>query len=137
MKKEENFKLEIKPFVKKDRQKYKIIKVTDIQYHSTNKRPTKKIGNVASKNQDSLTPYRAYTDMKDWNVPREQQKAMIIEMLHNDKSYVDFVIEQEKLGYKILLEIPEEIPVTLGDDTEEFLKSKKGKRIVRWISKNK
>jgi hypothetical protein len=129
--------LEIKPFVKKEGQKYRIIQVSDIQYHSTVKRPTQNIGKIASKNQNTLTPYRAYTEAADWNIPREQQKAMIIEMLKNDPSYVEFIKNQEKLGYKVLLEIPDPIPLRFGNDTLEFLKSKKGKRIIRWFAKEK
>lgn len=135
MDQEEKFKLEVKPFVQKKGQKYKIIAVTDIQYHSSVKRPTKSIGKVANKNQESLTPYRAYTEAKDWNVPREEQKKMIIEMLQNDPSYIEFIKKQEQLGYKVLLEIPDPIPLKLGNDMEEFLNSKKGKRIVRWLAK--
>lgn len=132
---QEEFRLEVKPFVRREGQKYTRIAVTDIQYHSSVKRPTKSIGKVADKNHESLTPYRAYTEMKDWDVSREQQKAMIIEMLQNDPSYIEFIKKQEQLGYKVLLEIPDPIPLKLGSDTEEFLNSKKGKRIVRWLAK--
>lgn len=124
-----------KPFVKKEGQKYRKITVTDIQYHSNNQRPTKSIGKVAEKNQKTHTPYRAYTEPKDWNVPREKQVEMIIEMLRNDPSYIEFVREQEKLGYKVVLEIPDPIPIKLGKDAEEFINSKKGKRVIRWLAK--
>jgi hypothetical protein len=128
-------KLEFNPFIKKEGQKYKVILITDIQVHSNIKRPTA-IGKVAAKHQDKFTPYRAYTSFIDWNVPREQQKQMILEILQNDSSYVDYIVEQEKQGYKILLEIPDPIPLLLGKDTEDFLRSKKGGRIARWITKN-
>ncbi len=130
-------KLQFNPFIKKEGQKYKIIAVTDIQYHSNTKRPTNFIGKLAEKNQGSSTPYRAFTEMKDWNVTREKQKEMIVELLQNDQSYIDFIKDQEEKGYKILLEIPDPIPLRLGADTEEFLNSKKGKRIIRWLAKEK
>lgn len=135
MDQEEKFKLEVKPFIRREGQKYTTIAITDIQYHSAVRRPTKLIGKVANENQKSLTPYRAYTEMKDWDVPREQQKVMIIEMLQNDPSYIEFIKKQEQLGYKVLLEIPDPIPIKLGSDTEKFLNSKKRKRIVRWLAK--
>lgn len=135
MDQEEKFRLEVKPFVKKEGQKYTTILITDIQQHTSTRRPTKSIGKVASKNQETFTPYRAYTEKKDWNVPREQQKTMIIEMLQDDPSYIDFIKEQEQEGYKVLLEIPDPIPLKLGSDAEEFLNSKKGKRVIRWLAK--
>lgn len=68
-----------------------------------------------------MTPYRAYTELKDWDVSRERQKQMIIEMLQDDPSYIEFTKEQEKLGYKILLSIPDPIPIKLGDDMKVSL----------------
>jgi hypothetical protein len=124
------------PFIKKKGQKYRVISITDIQVHSSIKRPTA-IGKVAAKHQDKYTPYRAYTSFTDWNVPREKQIQMILEILQNDSSYNDYYLEQEKLGYKILFDIPDPIPLLLGKDTEDFLNSKKRGRFVRWSAKNK
>lgn len=132
-----DFQLDFKPFIEKKGQKYRVIVITDIQVHSDVKRPTNSLGKVSEKGQSMNIPYRAYTSIKDWNVSRGKQKEMILEMLRRDSSYIDFVKKQEEQGYKILLEIPDPIPLLLGKDTKEFLNSKKGKRIIRWISKNK
>ena len=46
------------------------------------------------------------------------------------------VMEEQKNGYKVLLELPKEIPILAGKDTIEFLASVNGKRILRGLAKN-
>ncbi len=131
------YKMEAKPFIQKDGVKYKTIQVTDITLHSDHLRVTANIGDKIKKAFDINRAGRFYEDsvLKD---VLENQRKYILEKLSNDPSFREFVLEEERNGYKILLDIPKEgVPVLAGKDTVEFLNSKNGKRVLRGLAKEK
>ena len=132
------YKLELKPFVKKEGWKYKIIQITDIAVHTTQTRPTASIGNKIALAFKKNAPGRIYglMDKDKAAASPSERKAALVEAMKHDPSFLEMVQESERNGYKVLLELPEEIPVIFGADTVEFIASVNGKRILRGLAKN-
>lgn len=131
-----NYRLELKPATLKDGQKYKVIHITDLAFHSAPKTPTPSLGKKIQKASIKEEPGRFYAPI-DLSAIADP-KAYVIERLKQDPDFVKMVQEEEANGYKVLLSLPEAgIPQVLGKDTEEFLASKNGKRILRGIAKGK
>lgn len=131
------YKAELKPFVKKDGQKYKVIYLTDLKLHTAPKRQTLSFGKKVRESFQSNTPGRIYNHLPK---PLETQNnnSSILHALKFDPDFVRMVQEEEAKGYKILIGMSNEgIPVLPGEDTIEFLDSKNGKRLLRGLDKNK
>lgn len=128
--------LQLTPFEKRDGVKYKIIQITDVTFHTNQMSPTSSIGEKVKKSFVKNAPGRAYN-----HINKEvlfDQKAYIIDYFKNDPEFVQYVQDEEKKGYKILLGFPKEgIPNVLGKDTIDFMNSVKGKRILRRLYKNR
>lgn len=136
------YKLELKPAQIKDGQKYKIIQITDITLHSPGRRPTKSVGEKVKKAFDKNEPGRIYQNLEKIDSDTEQHegyfKISILDQIHKDPSFMKMLKEEESKGYKVLLSIPKDgIPIYEGKDSKEFIDSKKGKRILRKIAKDK
>lgn len=129
-------KLEIKPFIKKEDFKYKAIKITDITLHSNKRLGNSLAGDKIKKAFKFMSPGRIYSNSLPQNLD-SGRKEYIIDLLKLDKSFIDYIREEESKGYKILIALPDEgIPVLMGNDTKSFIQSKNGKRIIRGIDKN-
>lgn len=117
---------------KKEGWKYRRILITDVMLHSNKYRPSNPAHAVETafkKNGQG----RIYSKL---NKPDESSKAMVIEILKSDPEFVNYIKEQEAQGYKVLVELPKDgVPMLLGPDTVDFLKSIKGKRILRRLAK--
>lgn len=130
-----DYQLQIKPFERKDGLKYKIIKLTDISFHSSKRQPTKSIGKKVRQAFERDEPGRFYGLMTQELVKSGNLVKAISEYIARDLDFLKMVQEEEKKGYKILLELPKDrIPFRLGGDTVEFLQSKNGQRIVRYLN---
>lgn len=128
--------IELKPFIAKDGQKYKIIEITDIALHTSLKRTTLSHGKKLEKAFRDMEPGRIYSPVEG-NVVMKNE-AFDINLLMMDEDFVRMVQEEEAKGFKILLGFPKTgVPIVSGSDTEEFLKSKNGKRISRGLAKEK
>lgn len=131
------YKAELKPFVKKDGQKYKIIYLTDLKLHTARKKPTLSLGKKIRESFQNKTPGRVYDHLPK---PLEMQKdnSFVLRALQFDPDFMKMVQEEEAKGYKVLIGMPKEgVPVLLGEDTIEFLDSKNGKRLLRKLDRNK
>ncbi|MFA6466763.1 MAG: hypothetical protein WCV71_02820 [Patescibacteria group bacterium] len=131
-----DYKLEVKPFKRQDGVKYKVIQLTDFALHTSDKQPTKYIGKKVKHAFDQNRPDRVYgpiinnghTPSADW----------FLENLYKDPSFIKLLQKEEKKGYKVLISIPKDgLPIAIGKDTENFIKSKNGQRIIRKLAKNK
>ena len=117
--------------------KYKVIQLTDIQLHTSLKRPTPSFGKKVRQAFESNTPGRVYNSISK-PLPRQDDNSFILEMLKLDPDFVKMVQEEEAKGYKVLIKMPEEgLPIFPGEDTTEFINSKNGKRILRKLDSNK
>ena len=130
-----DYQLQLKPFEKKDGFKYKILQITDIALHSSDRQPTKSIGKKIQQAFEQKQPGRLYGFSTKELTDREGFIKMLENAVKSDPNFLKIIQEEEKNGYKILLEISEMgIPVTLGKDAEEFINSKNGQRVIRGIN---
>lgn len=124
----------LKPFQQEDGIKYKIIHLTDFKLHSTHKNPTPSTGKKISKSFQNKMPGRIYTSLPK-SLAVKNDNSFILEALKLDSDFVKMVQEEEAKGYKVLISIPKEgVPVYLGEDTIEFIKSKNGQRLIRKLA---
>lgn len=131
-----NYKLQLKPASMKNGQKYKIIQITDLQFHTTKKTTTPLIGKKIQKAFNTNKPNRIYS--KIGNSAVSDSRTLTVELLKMDPDFIRMVQEEEAKGYKVLLALPNQgIPVSPGKDTVEFMNSKNGKRVIRGLAKEK
>jgi hypothetical protein len=131
-----DYKVELKPFVRKDGVKYKVIQITDVALHTTRKTPTPLVGKKIQDALEKNKPDRIYSHMEKPVI--SDNRTFTINMLKTDSDFMRMVQEEEAKGYKVLISLPKEgIPVVLGKDTVEFINSKNGKRILRGLAKEK
>ncbi len=127
--------LQLKPHKPVHGQKYKVIEITDFLVHTTKHPPLKSVGRKVAKAFRKDEPGRIYSPTtgdigKDWSV--------FAENLQKDPSFVEYVQQEQSNGYKVVLQIPKEgVPVKFGPDTQQFLASKSGKRLLRRLAKEK
>jgi hypothetical protein len=130
------YRLDLNPAIIKDGQKYKVIHITDLSFHTAKKTPTPSVGKKIQKASLEEKSGRFYGPIDLAAVA--DPKTYVIEKLRQDPAFLKMVQEEEVKGYKVLLSLPNEgIPQVLGKDTVEFLESKNGKRVLRGIAKNK
>lgn len=131
-----DYKLELKPATPKNGQKYKVIQITDIALHTGKKTPTPSVGKKMRQAFTAGKPDRVYSPLKKPDTA--DSRTFIIELFKQDPDFMAFVREEEAKGYKVLLSLPKDgIPVVPGKDTVEFIHSKKGKRVLRRLAKEK
>lgn len=134
-----NYQLQLKPFVRKDGTKYKVLQITDIALHTKPHRPTpiaKRIKDAFAKNK----PGRVYSPMSDVQIDASSEGARVYidQLLQRDPELVRMIQEEEAKGYKVLIGLPKGgIPIQLGKDAEEFIHSKNGKRLLRGRARGK
>lgn len=127
--------LQLIPFIRKEGFKYKSITLTDITMHTAKKQPTNSIGEKIKQAFISSKPGRVFFPIQ--KLQFQEEKMPLLNMLNNDQEFINFVHEEEKNGYKILLKVPQDgIPLLAGKDTIEFIHSKNGKRILRALAKD-
>lgn len=128
--------IQLKPFVAKDGQKYKIIQLTDIALHTSEKRLTPSHGEKISKSFDRMESGRIYSPIGQNTLGPDG--SIDLNILNFDENFIRMVREEEAKGYKVLIARPKQgIPVVLGSDTTEFIRSKNGKRVLRGLAKEK
>jgi hypothetical protein len=129
------YKLELKPFERKDGVKYKIIELTDIQLHTTFKEPSS-VGKNFKKTLETDQPVRIYSPLLKQNLIND--RFTILDVVKKDPVLLKTVQDYEKDGFKVLISIPKVgVPLSYGKDTVEFINSKNGQRVIRGLAKNK
>ncbi len=129
------YELQLNPFVRKAGWKYEAIQITDIAVHTKPKKPTTSIGKKIRQAFRSMKPGRIYGTIDNTATTSESRTA-IIELLKKDSGLLEYIRQREQNGYKVLVSIPNEIPIIAGDDTIEFMASVHGKRILRRLEKD-
>lgn len=128
------YKLELKQFQKQDGISYKVLTMTDLSLHTSKKQPSN-IGKVLKKAMQSLLPGRVYFPIT--NTEDLVSKEDFLKILTNNPNIISMIQEEERNGFKVLLELPKKIPILAGEDTLTFINSIKGKRILRMLDKKK
>jgi len=130
-----DYQLQFKPFEKKDGVKYKILEITDIALHSSDRQPTKSIGKKIKQAFALKKPGRLYGFKIQKPTDKPGYFESVIDLVQKDPELMRVIQEEEKNGYKILLGLPKGgIPIVLGKDAEEFINSKNGQRVIRAIN---
>lgn len=131
------YKLQLKPFVGKDGVKYKKIRITDITLHSKQMRPTKALGKKIKESFESNQPGRIFGASTIMTDPDSGKSTAILNMISQDPELLRYIQQEESKGCKILIEVPQELPILMGEDMKKFIKSKNAKRKLRKLAKNK
>jgi hypothetical protein len=100
---------------------YHIIDMTNLLYHS-NRSGKSSVGKVVRKafNFKMGKESRIYAPLTDEAIT--DKKAYVINLLKNDPGFIQWALEEEKKGYKILLKFPlEDLPAGLGQDAVDTL----------------
>ena len=106
-----------------------IISITDIQFHTTAKRQGS-IGKTIKQSAETNKPGRIYN-----NTEEGQENKPVLDLLLQDLDFIEMIGKYKEQGKRVFINIPKEVPLFAGKDTEEFIKSKNGKRIVRRLAK--
>lgn len=131
-----DYKIDLIPFQKKDGVKYKIIQITDIALHTSQKTPTPSVGKKVQKAFEKNKPDRIYSNLEKPEVTGDG--LITLDLLKMDPDFVKMVQAEEAQGYKVLIQLPKAgVPIFAGKDTVEFMNSKNGKRLTRGIAKEK
>jgi len=136
----ENY-LKFEPTQRKEGMKYKPILITDIFLH-IQKRPTTSLGNKIKKSFETGKPGRIYAPMVRSSELSEEKGTeegirFILDMFSKDPDFIKYVEEERKKGFEVTLQIPKSgIPIFMGDDTNDFINSKHGQRVLRRLAKN-
>jgi hypothetical protein len=135
--------LQFTPYTRKEGDKVKILQLTDLTLHTSNKRHTTSPGKKVERSFAKNAPERLYGSLEtqkntNSDSSRMEIRSNIIEYIMQDPSILEYIKNEEAQGYTIVIEVPKEgLPIYLGKDAQEFIKSKKGKRILRRLDKNK
>ena len=115
-------------------QKCKVIEITDLHLHTNSNRPTLSVGKKFEESFETHAPGRFHNSFKKHEV-EEKTGAFSFE-IDLGPDFRRMVEEEKAKGYKVIFKLPEGgAPVFLGKDAEEFMVSKKGKRILRRLDK--
>lgn len=117
-----------------------ILEITDVMLHSTLKE-TKSVGKIIDRSIEQNQPGRIYSKLvtknqNDQNT--DDHKIQLLNMVKQDPSMIVMLQKYKRQGKRVFFHFPKVgVPVFPGKDTEEFMKSKNGKRIIRGVAKNK
>ncbi len=124
------YRLEIKKPKNKPNSNDIVLSVTDVQLHTTEKRQGS-ISKTIAKSVKNNKPGRIYS-----TIDKDKGNEPILEMLLKDPDFTDMIRKYNEQGIRIFVEVPKNVPMLVSKDTEEFINSKKGKRIIRGFAKN-
>jgi len=136
------YQLKFEPTQRRKGVKYKPILITDILLH-IHKRPTISCGKKIKKSFETGTPGRiygpiAFNNQSSEGVETEGNIKFILDMLLKDQDFIKYVMEEREKGCEVTIQIPRYgVPVSLGNDTNDFINSKHGQRVLRRLAKNK
>lgn len=112
-----------------------IFELTDFQLH-TNSRTTQSVSKTIERSVDSNQPGRIFSPMSSLKV-LENNTVQFSMPIFNPDELAPLIQKYQQQGKRVFLRKPKSLPVFSGKDTVEFINSKKGKRILRRIDKNK
>ncbi len=102
-----------------------------------NARPTPSVGAVVQRSIEHNKEGRIFSPLQ---VPKSEDgnsNSIHVELPFgvNDPKLQEAVRHYQQLGYRVMLGVPKHMPIKLGRDAEEFMKSKNGKRLTRGLEK--
>lgn len=120
----------------KQGEKVLFLQLTDVQLH-TNARPTTSVGGVVQRSIEHDKPGRVFSPLQ---LPQPTENgdntfSVSLPFVENDPKLKEVVGHYIGLGYRVMLVVPHNLPVKLGNDAVQFLNSKNGKRLLRGMEK--
>lgn len=119
--------------------KYEVLRITDINLHGNQKRPTQNQGKKIAKALGRSEPVRTYHKHESITQIDENTVTSKIDMLgflHNDPHFDAYVKKAQAVGKEVLLAFPADgIPIYLGSDAEEFMAGTPAERKLRFAQK--
>lgn len=123
---------------KKD-EKVIILELTDIQLHS-NARLTQSVGGAVERSIDHNKSGRIYSPLKKPSGSDIDQKSIPITLpfLMEDPTLKQAIYKYQQQGYRVMIKMPKEgLPIRLGKDAVDFMKSTTSRRLLRKINREK
>lgn len=110
-----------------------VLELTDIQLH-TNARATQSAGKAIQRSVETNRPGRIFSPMIVEDQSEDAQTRSFSTQLPHDQATLAFVKGYNERGIRVFIQFPKRgLPVFAGKDTEEFVDSVKGQRILRRI----
>jgi len=113
-----------------------IIELTDIQLH-TNARITQSVGKTIERSIESNQPGRIFFPNKNHVRVLENNIVTFSAPIFDPNQMHSLIDNYRKQGKRVFIRKPKEIPINPGKDTIDFIKSIKGRRILRRLEKTK
>lgn len=130
-----DYQINVKPTEIHGGMKYRVIELTDIKLHLSNKKPTLSIGEKIRNAFRFGKPGRIYSSIKTVSPPVGNTATFQIP-LPSDSKLTSLIGEYEKAGEKVIIQLPKGgIPIYAGDDLTHFLQGKNGARLTRGMKK--
>lgn len=130
--------LQLNPISKpiKKSEKVIVLELMDIQLHM-NARSTPSVGAVVQRSIEHNKEGRIFSPLQAPKSENGDNNSIRVELPFgvNDPKLQEAVRHYQKIGYRVMLGVPKYMPIKLGKDAEEFMKSKNGKRLTRGLEK--
>ena len=110
-----------------------IFELTDFKLHS-NARTTQSVSKTIERSVESSQPGRIFSSMSNLRV-LENNTVQFSMPIFNPEELKPLIQQYQQQGKRVFVLKPKSLPVFPGKDTVEFINSKKGKRILRMLSK--
>jgi len=113
-----------------------VLELTDIQLHM-NARPTSSVGDTIQRSIEHNKPGRIFSPLQVPSSKSGGANTIHVELPFgaNDPKLQEAVRHYKKLGYRVMLRVPQHMPIKLGKDAVQFMDSKNGKRLIRGMEK--
>ena len=112
-----------------------VIHVTDMSLHTSDFSTTPSVGKKIVRAMNKKEATRVYVQSTG---DIQKDKDTINEKIENDPELIELVRETNANGGKVFFAFPKGgAPTQLGNDTEQFINSKNGKRKLRGLAKDK
>jgi len=119
--------------------KYEVLRITDINLHGNQKRPTQNQGKKIVKALERSEPVRTYHKHENITQVDENTITSTLDMLgflHNDPHFEAYIKKAQAAGKEVLLAFPADgVPIFLGKDAAEFMEGTPAYRKTRFAQK--
>ena len=112
-----------------------VIQVTDMSLHTRDFSETPSVGKKIVRAMDKKEATRVYVQSTG---DIQNDKDTISDKIENDPELIELVRKTNANGGKVFFVFPKGgAPTKLGNDAEQFMQSKNGKRLLRGLAKEK
>lgn len=110
--------------------------LTDLTMHTTNTPATTNAGKVVERSFRSNKPGRFVPANIEYEPTSDGKFHIKMDSLQNNTDFQRYVAQQRQRGIDVRITVPANLPIYAGNDTQEFINSKNGKRLLKGLAKN-